>query len=120
LMAGTLRAEATLAAANLVYVVLLGLGGVVFATDRFPEAVQPLLQALPVTALAEGMRAVLADGAAPALAPVAVLALWTAAGAALAARFFRWGCSVCGNLLVAVAGSGIRGPTARPGERRRG
>ncbi|MFW5419295.1 ABC transporter permease [Nocardiopsis sp. CNT-189] len=90
LMAGTLRAEATLAAANLVYVVLLGLGGVVFATDRFPDAVQPLLQALPVTALAEGLRAVLADGAAPALAPVAVLALWTAAGAALAARFFRW------------------------------
>ncbi|WP_017593708.1 ABC transporter permease [Nocardiopsis potens] len=90
LMAGTLRAEATLAAANLVYVVLLGLGGVVFATDRFPDAVQPLLQALPVTALAEGLRAVLADGAAPTLAPVLVLALWTAAGAALAARFFRW------------------------------
>ncbi|GAB3486748.1 ABC transporter permease [Nocardiopsis coralliicola] len=90
LLAGTLRAEATLAAANLVYVVLLGLGGVVFAVDRFPEAVQPLLHALPITALAEGMRAVLAGGAPPALMPVAVLALWAAAGAALAARFFRW------------------------------
>lgn len=36
LMAGTLRAEATLAAANLVYVLLLAVGGVVFPLDRFP------------------------------------------------------------------------------------
>ena len=35
LMAGTLRAEATLAAANLVYLVMLGLGGVVFPLTKF-------------------------------------------------------------------------------------
>ncbi|WP_017557472.1 ABC transporter permease [Nocardiopsis baichengensis] len=90
LMAGTLRAEATLAAANLVYVVLLGLGGVLFDTGRFPGAAQTAVEALPITALAGGLRAVLADGAAPSLLPVAVLAVWAAAGAALAARFFRW------------------------------
>ncbi|MBX9389357.1 ABC transporter permease [Streptomonospora nanhaiensis] len=90
LMAGTLRAEATLAAANLVYVVLLGAGGVVFPLDRLPEAVRPVLEALPITALADGLRSVLAEGAPPALWPVAVLAVWAAAGAALAGRFFRW------------------------------
>ena len=36
LLAGTLRAEATLAAANLIYVVLLGIGGVVFPLTKFP------------------------------------------------------------------------------------
>jgi ABC-2 type transport system permease protein len=38
LMAGTLRAEATLAAVNLVYILLLGLGGVVFPLTKFPAA----------------------------------------------------------------------------------
>lgn len=90
LMAGTLRAEATLAAANLVYVVLLGLGGVVFPVERFPEFLRPALEALPITALASGLRAVLAEGAAPPPLPLLVLALWTAAGAALASRLFRW------------------------------
>ncbi|GAA4911665.1 ABC transporter permease [Streptomonospora salina] len=90
LMAGTLRAEATLAAANLVYVVLLGLGGVVFPTGRLPPAVQPVVEALPITALSEGLRGVLADGSAPSAVPVAVLAVWAAVGAVLAARYFRW------------------------------
>ncbi|GAA3757451.1 ABC transporter permease [Spinactinospora alkalitolerans] len=90
LMAGTLRAEATLAAANLVYVVLLGLGGVVFPVDRYPEAAQPVLAALPITALADGLRAVLTDGAGPPLLSLTVLAAWAAVAAALASRFFRW------------------------------
>ncbi|GAB3438215.1 ABC transporter permease [Streptomonospora sediminis] len=90
LMAGTLRAEATLAAANLVYVVLLGLGGVIFPVDRLPAAAQPVVEALPITALAGGLRAVLADGAAPAWGPVAVLAVWAVAAAVLAGRLFRW------------------------------
>ncbi|QBI54818.1 ABC transporter permease [Streptomonospora litoralis] len=90
LMAGTLRAEATLAAANLVYVVLLGLGGVVFPADRLPEVLRPVTEALPITALTSGLRTVLAEGAAPPLWPVAVLAAWAAIAALLASRFFRW------------------------------
>lgn len=90
LMAGTLRAEATLAAANLAFVVLLGLGGVVFPVDRFPEGAQPVISSLPITALAGGLRAVLAEGAAFTPVPLLVLAVWAAAGAALASRFFRW------------------------------
>ncbi|GGV21225.1 transport permease protein [Actinomadura cremea] len=90
LMAGTLRAEATLAAANLVYVLLLAVGGVVFPLDEFPEAVRSALEALPISALAEGLRDVLRDGAAFPGGPLLVLAVWAVAGLALAARFFRW------------------------------
>ncbi|GAA0578284.1 ABC transporter permease [Actinomadura livida] len=90
LMAGTLRAEATLAAANLVYVLLLAVGGVVFPLDEFPAPVRDALELLPISALAEGLRDVLRDGAALPAGPVLVLAVWAVAGLALAARFFRW------------------------------
>ncbi|MEU4831767.1 ABC transporter permease [Streptosporangium sp. NPDC023615] len=90
LMAGTLRAEATLAAANLVYLVLLACGGVAFPLERFPEAVRPALELLPISALTGGLRAVLGDGAGPPLAAVAVLAAWAAVSLLLTARTFRW------------------------------
>ncbi|OLT19772.1 ABC transporter [Actinomadura sp. CNU-125] len=90
LMAGTLRAEATLAAANLVYVLLLAVGGIVFPLDEFPESVRNALELLPISALAEGLRDVLRDGAAFPGGPLLVLAVWAVAGLALAARFFKW------------------------------
>ena len=90
LMAGTLRAEATLAAANLVYLVLLGVGGVVFPLAKFPAAVRPALRLLPSGALSDGLRAVLRYGAGFPARDVIVLAIWAVAGIGLAARFFRW------------------------------
>lgn len=90
LMAGTLRAEATLAAANLVYVLLLAVGGVVFPLDRFPGGVRAALELLPISALSEGLRDVLQGGAALPAQPLIVLAAWAAAGLVLAARFFKW------------------------------
>ena len=90
LMAGTLRAEATLAAANLVYILLLAVGGVVFPLEEFPGPVRAALELLPISALAEGLRDVLRDGAALPGGPLLVLAVWAVAGLALAARFFRW------------------------------
>lgn len=90
LMAGTLRAEATLAAANLVYLLLLISGGIAVPLDRFPEGARPVLEALPSGALAEGLRDVLRDGMALPLAPLLVLVAWAAAAGVLAARTFRW------------------------------
>ncbi|NJP91239.1 ABC transporter permease [Nonomuraea sp. FMUSA5-5] len=90
LMAGTLRAEATLAAANLVYLVLLGVGGVMFPLTKFPAGVRPVLEALPISALTGGLRAVLAQGAALPLVPVAVLAAWAVVSLGLVSRTFRW------------------------------
>ncbi|MQY08551.1 ABC transporter permease [Actinomadura macrotermitis] len=90
LMAGTLRAEATLAAANLVYILLLAVGGVVFPLDKFPGGVRSALELLPISALADGLRQVLQHGASLPGKPLLVLAVWAVAGLALAARFFRW------------------------------
>ncbi|PDP87762.1 ABC transporter [Glycomyces fuscus] len=90
LMAGTLRAEATLAGANLVYVLLLGLGGVLFPTSSFPGPLEQAASALPITALSSGLRAVLADGSLPGLGAFAVLAVWALVCGVLASRLFRW------------------------------
>lgn len=90
LMAGTLRAEATLAAANLVYLLLLVLGGVVIPIAQFPEAIQPVLVATPTGALTEGLRGVLAHGSGTPWANLGVLACWVMIGFAAAARWFRW------------------------------
>lgn len=90
LMAGTLRAEATLAAANLVYLLLLVSGGIAVPLDRFPAGVRPALELLPAGALAEGLRSVLRDGAGLPVVALLVLAAWAAAAGLLAARTFRW------------------------------
>ena len=89
LMAGTLRAEATLAAANLVYLLLLLAGGIVVPLDKFPAGARTALQWLPSTALADGLRAALAGAAVPGRVWVA-LVVWAVAGVGAAARWFSW------------------------------
>ena len=56
LLAGSVRAEATLAAANLIYVVLLVGGAVVVPASSYPEAMGDVVTLLPSGALAEGLR----------------------------------------------------------------
>ncbi|MEU3446791.1 ABC transporter permease [Streptomyces thermolilacinus] len=90
LLAGTLRAEATLAAANLVFLLLLVGGGVVVPLDRFPDAARAALEWLPISALSGGLRDVLQDGAGVPWGQLGVLAAWAVAGLGAAARFFRW------------------------------
>jgi len=90
LLAGTLRAEATLAAANLVYLVLLGIGGVVFPLTKFPSSMRPALRLLPAGAMSDGLRSMLQYGSGLPARDLVVLAVWAVAGIALAARFFRW------------------------------
>jgi ABC-2 type transport system permease protein len=89
LMAGALRAEATLAAANGVYLVLLLLGGVLFPLDRLPRPVRAIADQLPTGALSDGLRDALGRGGLPGH-DLVVLAVWALVGIALAARTFRW------------------------------
>ena len=90
LMAGTLRAEATLAAANLVYLLFLVSGGIAVPLDRFPESARPVLELLPAGALSEGLREVLRGGSPLGWTHVAVLAVWAGVAGALTAHLFRW------------------------------
>jgi len=66
--------------------------GVFFSSDRFPDVMQPLIQALPLTQLNVAMRAVILDGASsadqwPRLAAMTVIGALAFAGAL---RWFRW------------------------------
>jgi ABC-2 type transport system permease protein len=90
LMAGTLRAEATLAGANLIYVVLLVVGGIVFPLSKFPAGARHVFEQLPVTALSHGLRAVLRGDVSIPGHDLLVLAVWAVAGLAAAATTFRW------------------------------
>ncbi|AIV37124.1 ABC transporter permease [Streptomyces sp. CCM_MD2014] len=90
LMAGTLKAEATLAAANLVFLLLLVGGGVIVPLDEFPDAAQDVLGLLPISALSDGLRDVLQHGASLPWGDLGILAVWAVAGLAAAGKFFRW------------------------------
>ena len=90
LMAGTLRAEATLAAANLVFLLLLVGGGVIVPLEKFPGAVRAALELLPISALSEGVRDVLQNGASLPWAELGILTAWAVLALGLAARYFRW------------------------------
>ncbi|MFE6962445.1 ABC transporter permease [Streptomyces sp. NPDC057696] len=90
LMAGTLKAEATLAAANLVFLLLLVGGGVIVPLDKFPDAARSVLGLLPISALSDGLRGVLQDGASMPWGDLGILAVWAVLGLGAAARFFRW------------------------------
>jgi ABC-2 type transport system permease protein len=90
LMAGTLRAEATLGLANFVFLLLLAGGGVIIPLSKFPSGVRHVLDALPISALTNGLRDVLQHGAALPWANVGILAAWAVAAIAVAARTFKW------------------------------
>lgn len=89
LMAGTLRAEATLAAANLVYIVLLVAGAVVVPLSSYPAGFRVIVMLLPSGALAEGLRQTLSVGTVS-LTHLVVLLVWAAAATAATMRLFRW------------------------------
>ena len=77
---------------NLVMMPMWLASGVFFSYERFPAAIQPVLRALPLTALNDALRDLMLDGRSlAATAPeIGILALWGVAGFALALRLFRW------------------------------
>jgi ABC-2 type transport system permease protein len=89
LMAGTLRAEANLAAANALFLVLLFLGGMAYPLAKLPAPMQAVAKALPAAALSETVRSVLSSQAFPA-GELAILVAWAVGAPLLAARYFRW------------------------------
>lgn len=88
-MAGALRAEAVLALANALFVLLVMFAGVIIPASRMPEPFATIVQTLPSGALAEGLRTSLASQAWP-LGSIGVLLAWFVAGTLLARRTFRW------------------------------
>jgi ABC-2 type transport system permease protein len=90
LVAGSLRAEVTLAGANLAWLILLFCGGIAIPLSKFPTGVADVLQYLPSAALSNGLHRVLQDGAQLPLTPVLTLLVWAAVTLPAAARWFRW------------------------------
>jgi ABC-2 type transport system permease protein len=86
LLGGSLRAEITLAVANLVWFVLLLAGGIVVPLGMLPGPLAVVGAVLPSGALAEGLRTALSAGQAPSAAQVLVLVGWTLVASALALR----------------------------------
>jgi ABC-2 type transport system permease protein len=77
---------------NVVMLPMFVLSGVFFSSAHFPGWMQPLVNALPLTALNDSLRAVIVDGAGLAAlgAPLLVLAVWGVVSFVLGLRLFRW------------------------------
>jgi ABC-2 type transport system permease protein len=82
-------ATAALAGANLLYLLMLAAGGVVVPLSAAPAVVRAVLEWLPMTALTDGLRAVLGGDPAPVRVWI-VLVVWAVGAVAAAARTFRW------------------------------
>lgn len=88
LVAGVLRAEATLAAANLVYLLLMAGGAVVLPSSSY-GGFGTITVLLPSGALGDAMREALIDGSIG-WGHLVVLAMWAVVGGVLTARTFTW------------------------------
>lgn len=86
------RIEAVMGLMNVVSLPMTIASGVFFSVERFPALVRPFVRALPLTALIDALRAVVAEGAplAAQAAPLLVLAGWGALSFGLGLRLFRW------------------------------
>jgi ABC-2 type transport system permease protein len=89
LMAGTLRAEATLAVANGLYLVFLLLGGFILPLDRLPGPIDLVAHLLPAAALTDATRAALSASSQAAPGPLTLLAVWALVTMGAAAFTFR-------------------------------
>jgi ABC-2 type transport system permease protein len=90
LLAGTLRAEANLAVANGLFLVLLFLGGMAYPLHKLPDVLETFAKGLPAAALSETLRGVLDKGASFPTGELVVLVIWAIAAPLAAARWFRW------------------------------
>ncbi|WP_237199910.1 ABC transporter permease [Rothia nasimurium] len=89
LIAGTVRAEATLAIVNMAWVLLAAAGGILIPTDRYPTWLSPIIDLLPSAALGNALRGDYIYHSFL-LLPHLILLIATVLFAALATRFFKW------------------------------
>jgi ABC-type multidrug transport system permease subunit len=84
--------EAVSGLMNLVMMPMWLLSGSFFSSERFPDAMQPLVKALPLTIINDALRAIMNEGAGLALVawPLAALLLWGGVSFLVAVRVFRW------------------------------
>ena len=84
--------EAVSGLMNLVMMPMWVLSGVFFASSNFPEPMQPLIRALPLTALNNALRGVMNEGLSLGAVggDVAILVAWGVISFAVALRIFRW------------------------------
>ncbi|CAN5401386.1 ABC transporter permease [soil metagenome] len=90
LLAGTVRAEITLAAANLIWLILLFGGGIAIPLNRFGSTAADVLQYLPSAALSNGLHQVLQHGGGFPARALLTLLVWAMLTLPAAARWFRW------------------------------
>jgi ABC-type multidrug transport system permease subunit len=89
------RAKTIEAVSGLMNVVMLPmwmLSGIFFSSSRYPDAAQPLIKLLPLTALIDALRAVMIDGASifTQVPQVILLAVWGTVTFVVALKIFRW------------------------------
>jgi len=89
-MAGRLRPEANLAAANGLYLVLLLTGGMVVPFAKLPGGVSSVAKLLPSGALTVALRDTLQLSQVPSASTWAVLAAWAVGASVVAALTFRF------------------------------
>lgn len=90
LLGGSLRAEAVLAGANVLWLVFVGLGGVIAPLTAAPHWLAVVGGLTPVGALSDGLHAALGAGEVPGLRVWLVLLVWWLVAGAAAERWFRW------------------------------
>jgi ABC-2 type transport system permease protein len=88
-MAGTLRAEGTLAFSNLGFMLMSALGGFTHPIVDLPTSVQPIADFLPAAPFARCLRTAM-DGGSFHGGDIAVVAIWILVGTGAAIRTFRW------------------------------
>lgn len=84
--------EAVSGLMNMVQLPMWILSGIFFSSDRFPDAAQPFIKALPMTPLIDSLRAVMLEGASliSQLPRIGIISAWAIGCFVLALRLFRW------------------------------
>ena len=89
-MAGALRAEATLAGANALFLVFLLIGGGILPLEHLPPFLVTIAQVLPAAPLAQALQATMNNGSTFPATQLLTLTIWAIIILLVAIRTFKW------------------------------